>query len=322
MYIITGCAGFIGFHVSLFLLKKKIKVTGIDSLNEYYSPILKKKRLEILKKNQLFTFHKIDLCDKKKLNKVFGIVNDYKLIHLAAQPGVIYSFKNPKSYLKNNVQATRNLINLILNKNVSNFIFVSSSSVYGNQIRYPIKETAKLKYLNYYAKTKIICENLIKKKLINNESVKIVRPFTVYGPYGRPDMLILKFLNLLRNNKTIDIYNFGNHVRDFTYVEDVAKVIYKLSNIQNKKIQIFNICASKPILIKKIVKYFEKCFKKKININYKPKRRGEMEITFGSNLKLKKFLKIKKFTSISDGLNKTIKWYNNFAEKKLLDLHK
>ena len=165
MYIVTGSAGFIGFHLSLFLLKKKEKVIGIDSLNEYYSTSLKKKRLAILKQNELFSFYKINLCNSLKLKKFLKKFNNFKLIHLAAQPGVIYSFKNPKSYFKNNVQATKNLINLILDKNILNFIFVSSSSVYGNQARYPIKENAKLKSLNYYANTKIICEKFIKRKL-------------------------------------------------------------------------------------------------------------------------------------------------------------
>ena len=322
MYIVTGSAGFIGFHLSLFLLKKKEKVIGIDSLNEYYSTSLKKKRLAILKQNELFSFYKINLCNSLKLKKFLKKFNNFKLIHLAAQPGVIYSFKNPKSYFKNNVQATKNLINLILDKNILNFIFVSSSSVYGNQARYPIKENAKLKSLNYYANTKIICEKFIKRKLDKKKAVKIVRPFTVYGPFGRPDMFILKFLNFFRKKKILDIYNFGEHVRDFTYVEDVVKIIYDLSNLKNNKIKTFNICASKPVKINKIIKYFEKILKKKIDINYKPRRKGEMEITFGSNNKLKKYLKIKKFTSINAGLKKTIKWYINFPKKNLLNLHK
>lgn len=322
MYIVTGSAGFIGFHLSLFLLKKKERVIGIDSLNEYYSTSLKKKRLAILKQNELFSFYKINLCNSLKLKKFFKKFNNFKLIHLAAQPGVIYSFKNPKSYFKNNVQATKNLINLILDKNILNFIFVSSSSVYGNQARYPIKENAKLKSLNYYANTKIICEKFIKRKLDKKKAVKIVRPFTVYGPFGRPDMFILKFLNFFRKKKILDVYNFGEHVRDFTYVEDVVKIIYDLSNLKNNKIKTFNICASKPVKINKIIKYFEKILKKKIYINYKPRRKGEMEITFGSNNKLKKYLKIKKFTSINAGLKKTIKWYINFPKKNLLNLHK
>jgi UDP-glucuronate 4-epimerase len=256
------------------------------------------------------------------LIKYFQKKNNFKLIHLAAQPGVIYSFKNPKSYYENNVLATKNLINSIINKNVSNFIFVSSSSVYGNQTKYPIKETASLKSLNYYANTKIICEKFIKRQLKKHQSVKIVRPFTVYGPFGRPDMLILKFLNFFREKKTINIYNFGNHIRDFTYVEDVAKVIYKLSKLKNKNIQTFNICASNPIKINKVIEYFEKFLKKKVNISRKPRRKGEMEITFGSNNKLKKYLKIKKFTPIELGLKKTINWYKSFPEKNLFNLYR
>ena len=323
MYLITGCAGFIGFHMTKLLLKKKINVVGIDSLNSYYAKGLKLERLKILKKYKYFSFFKLDIANKKKLNKILKNLNNFKVIHIAAQPGVIYSFKNPDSYYKNNVLATDNLLKSIINKNISQFIFVSSSSVYGNQKKFPIKENSKLKSINYYANTKIKCENLVLKYLSKkNISTKIVRPFTVYGPYGRPDMLIIKFLNYFRNNKAINIYNFGNHMRDFTYVKDVVKIIYQLSNKKNSKIKIFNICASKPVKINKILDYFEKLLDKKINFKRKPKRKGEMEITYGSNTNLKKFVKINNFTNIYFGLKKTIEWYNEFPKKNLFNLHK
>lgn len=323
MYLITGCAGFIGFHMTILLLKKKINVVGIDNLNSYYSKGLKLERLKILKKSEYFSFFKLDLSNKKKLDKVLINLNNLKVIHIAAQPGVIYSFKNPNSYYRNNILATENLLKSIINKNISQFIFVSSSSVYGNQKEFPIKENSKLKPINYYARTKIRCEKIISRYLSKkNINTKIVRPFTVYGPYGRPDMLIIKFLNYLKNNKTINIYNFGNHLRDFTYIQDVVKIIYQLSKKKNSKIKIFNICASKPVKINKILDYFEKFLNKKIKIRRKPKRKGEMEITYGSNIYLKKFIKIKNFTNIYFGLKKTIEWFNKFPKKNLFNLYK
>ena len=323
MYVVTGCAGFIGFHLTKFLLNKNFEVIGIDSLNNYYSKKLKIERLNILKKEKKFNFFKIDLSNKKKINQLFNKLNKFKLIHLAAQPGVVYSFKNPESYYKNNVLATKVLVDEIKKKKIDQFIFVSSSSVYGNQKKYPIKEDAKLKPINYYASTKILCEKYIKNKLkYFNSSIKIIRPFTVYGPFGRPDMLILKYLNFIKRKKKIDIFNYGNHLRDFTYVNDVVRIIYQLSKIKNDKIQTFNICASKPIKIDKILNYFEKILNKRIPVNKKPKRVGEMDITFGSNNKLKKFIKFQNFISIKTGLKNTIEWYKKFKKKELFDLYK
>jgi UDP-glucuronate 4-epimerase len=323
MYIITGCAGFIGFQMAKFLLDKNFEVIGIDSLNSYYSKKLKIERLKILKKEKRFKFFKIDLTNKKKINGLFDKLDNFKLIHLAAQPGVVYSFKNPESYYKNNVVATKVLVDKIKKKNVNQFIFISSSSVYGNQKKYPIVESAKLKPINYYASTKIKCEKYIKNQLKNsNTSIKIIRPFTVYGPFGRPDMLILKYLNFIKRKKKIDIYNYGNHLRDFTYIDDVIRIIYQLSKIKNNKIQTFNICASQPIKINEILKYFEKLLNKKISVNMKPKRVGEMEITFGSNNKLKKYTKFQNFIPIKTGLKNTLEWYKKFKQKSLLDLYK
>ena len=323
MYLVTGCAGFLGFHMVDFLLKKKIQVIGIDSLNSYYSNGLKKERLKILKKNKLFSFHKINMCNNRKLNELFKKYNFLNILHFAAQPGVIYSFKNPDSYYKNNILATENLVKLIKKKKLTQFIFISSSSVYGNQKKYPIKENAKLIPINYYAKTKIRCEKIIHNNLAKkNANVKIIRPFTVYGPYGRPDMLIIKFLNHYRMKKTINIFNYGNHLRDFTYVGDVVEIIFQLLRKKNKEIKTFNICAADPIKINKILDLFNKILKNKISVNKKPKRKGEMDITFGSNSEIKKFVKIKKFTKIANGLTATIDWYNKFPKKYLFNLYK
>jgi UDP-glucuronate 4-epimerase len=322
MYLITGCAGFIGFHMCELLLNKGIKVIGIDNLNKYYSQNLKLKRLSILKKKKLFKFYNIDLS-KKKIDQILLNIKKIKIIHFAAQPGVIYSYKNPKSYYDNNIVATDKLIDSVKKIKIEQFIFISSSSVYGDQKKYPINEKARLKSINYYAETKIQCEKKIRKKFKEcHHSTKILRPFTVYGPYGRPDMLILKMLTLIKKRKKIDIFNYGKHLRDFTYVGDVVKIIYKLSNKKNKNIKTFNICASNPIEINKVIKLFEKLLNKNFLINSLPKRQGEMKITYGSNKYLLKFIDFKKFTTINQGLRKTIDWYKKFKYKKLLELHK
>ena len=265
MYLVTGCAGFIGFHFSKHLIKNKIKIIGIDNINSYYSKNYKLDRLNILNKSKYFRFYKIDLNNKSKMSSIFEKNNITKVIHFAAQPGVIYSYKNPESYKKNNVDATKNLVQLISKNKITKFIFCSSSSVYGDHKKYPIKENFKLQPKNYYAKTKIECENIVKKKLKNsNCSTSIIRPFTVYGPFGRPDMLLLKIMTNLIKNKTINIYNYGKHLRDFTYIEDVIKIVFKISKLLNKKTNLFNICASNPIEINDVINLIKKNERKKM----------------------------------------------------------
>ena len=323
MYLITGCAGFIGFHMCKYLVKKKIKVLGIDNLNKYYSKKLKLDRLKILKKNKNFTFYNVDLRNKKKLQSLLSNFKKFNIIHFAAQPGVMYSYKNPNSYFENNILATKNLVSITKKLDISQFIFISSSSVYGDKKKYPIREIAKLDPINFYAKTKIKCEKIIHQNFKNSKhSTKILRPFTVYGPFGRPDMLILKMLTLIRKNKLINIYNYGNYLRDFTYIDDVVEIIFKLSLIKNIKIQTFNVCASKPIKINDILKMFKSILNKSFKISYKPKRTGEMEITYGSNSKLLKVLKNKNFIKFSTGLKRTILWYKNYSNKSFLELFK
>lgn len=322
MYFITGCAGFIGFSMCQYLLQKKINVIGVDSINQYYSKNLKLKRLNILKSSKYFKYHKANLCNKEDIKNIIKKYDQLNIIHFAAQPGVMYSYINPDSYFENNVLATKCLIDVTKKNLKNNLIFISSSSVYGDKKKFPISEKSKLFAINYYAKTKIECEKIVKKNQKYFNSVKILRPFTVYGPYGRPDMLILKLLVSIKRKQKINIYNFGKYLRDFTYIDDVIKIIFKLSINNKKKYEIFNICASRPIKITKILSIIKKYNKKLPSIKFLPKRKGEMLITYGSNKKILKKLGYKKFTSIEMGLKNTIKWFNSFKNKKFLYLER
>ncbi len=320
MYLVTGCAGFIGFHFSKFLIKKKIRTIGIDNINSYYSKKYKLDRLKILNRNKYFKFYKIDLNNKKKMTSVFKKHKITRVAHFAAQPGVMYSYKNPESYRKNNINATKSLVQLISRNNIKKFIFCSSSSVYGDHKRYPIKENFKLKPINYYAKTKIECEKIVKKILKNsNCSTSIIRPFTVYGPFGRPDMLLLKILTNLTKRKKINIYNHGKHLRDFTYIDDVVQITFKISKLLNKNVNLFNICASNPIEINNVINLIKKNGSKKIQLKYLKKRKGEMNITYGSNSKLIKFIRGFKFTKFETGYKKTLSWFKKYKNKNYLE---
>ncbi len=314
-YLITGSTGFIGYHLVNRLCKdSKNIVYGIDSINSYYTTRLKKIRLRILKKNRNFSFKKLNMTNKKQLSLEINKINPNYIIHLAGQPGVMYSFKNPKSYLKNNLIATKNLINIIRHKNLKKFIFGSSSSVYGEQKKYPIKENSSLNPKNYYALTKKKCEEIIlNDKKLNNKSI-IFRFFTVYGPLSRPDMFVSIFLKNLKKNKTTFLYNKGNHFRDYTYVDDIVefliKSLKKRKNIFKKKI--YNICASRPKKIIDLVGIMGRNLNIRPSIKFMPKRKGEMLKTYGSNNKLLKEFGKKKFTRFEIGIKKTIKYFKKY----------
>lgn len=307
-YLITGSSGFIGFHLAKELLKNKDnEVYGLDSLNKYYSVSLKKKRLNILKKKKNFKFLNINLCNYNLAKKSILEIKPDFIFHLAGQPGVIYSFKDPASYKNNNVVATNNLLKIVSFIKVKKFIFASSSSVYGEQKKFPIKENFKLNPINYYAVTKLKCEHLIKKKLKNLKiSYIIFRLFTVYGPMGRPDMFIYSSIKKIKKGKKIILYNHGKSLRDFTYVDDVVKVFVKSITKKISNNPIINICSSSPINIFKIINIIGRILGKKSRIQFRSSRKGETNKTHGSNKILKKILKIRKFTNITSGLKKII----------------
>lgn len=312
--LVTGAAGFIGFHLCNRLLKdKKNIVLGIDNYNNYYSRKIKRKRISLIEKNKNFIFKKVDLTNRKKLSIEIKKFHPEVVYHLAGQPGVLYSFKNPKSYKINNVTATKTLCDICSKYSIKNFIYGSSSSVYGDQKKFPIKENFKLKPKNFYALTKYECEkiviNFFKKSITN---YKIYRFFTVYGPFGRPDMFIHKSLNSILKKKTINIHNYGKNYRDFTYVEDVVKILSKHYMIKSKQV-IFNIARSQPIQTLKLLSIIEKIFNKKIaNVNYIGNVKGEMLKTHGCNKQLIKSIRLFKFTSINTGLSKTISIFKKF----------
>lgn len=320
---VTGAAGFIGYHLSKELLKNNFSIIGIDNLNNYYSPDYKKERIRNLRKNKNFKFYKLDLKNKKKLLEIFKIHKPEVIYHLASQPGIMYSFKNPNTYLKNNIQVTDNLIEYSKKFNVKKFYFTSSSSVYGLKKKFPIKEKASLKPINLYAKTKKKCEEKLLKEFGNTSiDLKIFRPFTVYGEFARPDMIFLTYFLKAKNKSNFYLFNNGNYIRDFTYVGDVVAILKKFLFKEKIKNKIFNICSSNPIKVKQIISLIQKYSSIDTNLINKPYRKGEMIKTYGDNRLIKKTIKFRRFTSIESGIKKTIKWYSNFKNKKLLFFNK
>ena len=311
--LITGCAGFIGFHLSEFLSKKykKSKIIGFDNINNFYSPILKKMRIKELKKNKNFYFKKIDLQNKKKIENIFKRNKIKIVIHLAAQAGVRDSLKMPNSYFKSNFIGFMNIVSISNKNKVKKFIFASSSSVYGDKKKFPLKENIDISPKNIYSATKKINEDIANDmSKISNMKMIGLRFFTVYGIFGRPDMFIFKFLNSIFNNKKFYLYNRGNHLRDYTHIDDVVNIIVNLIKKRiAKKFQIFNICSNNPIELNKLVKFISNF------VNIKPKlikkKRNSIEVlkTHGDNKKILSFLKIKLKKNIFFELPKIITWY-------------
>ena len=312
---LTGAAGFIGFSLSLELLKKKYKVYAIDNLDSYYSLKLKKKRLSILKKYKNFNFKKIDISNKKKLenylkNKKFDII-----FHLAAQAGVRYSVINPKKYIKTNLKGFRNILHLFENKNFKTFFYASSSSVYGDTKLFPLRENFKLNPKNIYAKTKIQNEKDARKfKNTYKKNIVGLRFFTVYGEWGRPDMMILKLLSCLQKDKIFELNNSGDHYRDFTYIDDVTKILIKILTKNIFKYDVYNICSSKPLFIKNVIKQFKNFTNYNLIKNVK-KNKLDVYKTYGDNSRIKKLVNVNRYTDFKKGLLNTIKWYKNIGYK-------
>jgi UDP-glucuronate 4-epimerase len=321
--LITGCSGFIGFHLSLFLLKKNYKIYGIDTMNSYYDPSLKYNRLKVLKKYKNFYFNKFDISDKKKLDIFFDKNKINFIINLAAYAGVQYSLLNPDLYFKANEIGFYNLLENAKRKKIKKIIFASTSSVAGSNSSEFFKESDKTDSpISLYSATKKNNEILAHFYAIHYK-IKIigVRFFTVYGPYGRPDLSIYKFAQAIQNNKKIILNNNGNHFRDFTYIDDAIKCLFKLIKINNfnkvdKKhnsfFQIFKLGGGKKIKITQIVKILEELIEKKAAISFGPKKSGDIISSRSSVKKLVRNIKYSPDTSIFKGLRLFVSWLESY----------
>ena len=309
--LITGAAGFIGYWLCKKLLdNKNNEVVGLDNLNSYYSVKLKKERIKELKKAKNFLFLKLDLLEKKRLNQLFQKKKFNFVYNLAAQAGVRYSFENPESYFDSNIIGFNNILNLVKKFKVKKLFFASSSSVYGDIGPFPKKENTKLNTLNIYSLSKLaneITAKLFAKKC--KAQIIGLRFFSIYGEWGRPDMLILKYLLAAKKKKNFELFNYGNHYRDFTYIDDAIQIVLKLSKSKiKKKFDIFNICSSKPIKITKILKTINK-LQIKTKVTKKPLHKADVYKTYGDNRKVQNIVKKIKFTNYKIGVQNTVKWY-------------
>jgi len=315
-YIVTGSAGFIGFHLSQKLLKKGHTVIGIDNLNNYYSVELKKDRNKILNKFKNYTFIKLDLKNFRALNIKLKNKKIHAIIHLAAQAGVRYSLINPRSYIDNNILGFFNVLEIARKKKVKKFIYASTSSIYGLQQKFPLKETFNTDNpIQLYAATKKSNEVMATSySYLYKMNTIGLRFFTVYGPWGRPDMALFKFTKNILEGKSIDVFNKGKHVRDFTYVDDIAEGISKI--IFNKKkiigTKMLNIGNGKKIELLKYIQLIEKYLNKKAKKKFLPLQKGDVIKTHSDTTSLKKDYHYYPKTEVTYGVKKFIEWYISY----------
>ena len=320
--LITGVAGFIGYHLADKLLSKNYQIIGIDNLNDYYDPILKQDRLNNLKKFSNFEFHKIDFIQNNELTSIFNNNQFNQVIHLGAQAGVRYSITNPQFYIDTNITGFLNILENCNNYNVENIIYASSSSIYGNNNDLLFSENDKTeKQISMYGVSKKTNE-LMAHTYSNLYGLKTIglRFFTVYGPWGRPDMALYIFTKAIIENKNIDLFNKGSHTRSFTYISDIVEPIYRLIKINenNQKIlsnnDILNIGGSEPVKLLRFIDIIEDYLGKKAKIKLKPMQQGDVQDTNADITKLEKITDYKPQVDIEEGIKKFIDWYRAYHQ--------
>ncbi|MCB1157768.1 MAG: GDP-mannose 4,6-dehydratase [Leptospiraceae bacterium] len=316
--LLTGCAGFIGMHASLSLLQRGYTVLGIDNLCDYYSPELKKSRLKKLSEFSKFSFYQIDITDYSSLERIFLSEKPDKVLHLAAQPGVRYSFENPQSYFLNNQLGFGTTIELSQKYGIKHFVYASSSSVYGSIQEIPFHEGQAITHpISLYAATKVSNEMVAHSYSYNYKLPTTgLRFFTVYGPYGRPDMATFIFTKAICDGKPIKLYNFGEMKRDFTYIDDIVSALSNIiereksiSDSMDDNFKIFNIGNNSPVSLKKFLSLLEIYLGKKAIVRLEPLQNGDMLETYADISLIQKEYNFKPETSIEEGLKKFVDWY-------------
>lgn len=338
--VITGCAGFIGYHLSKLCLSKNYTVFGIDNLNEYYDVNLKKDRLKRLQNNERFNFQIQNISDYGAIKKLLSKWQPDYIIHLAAQAGVRYSLENPFAYVESNLQGFTSIIEAAKEISVKHFLYASSSSVYGANTAQPFSEKQSLNHpLSLYAATKKSNE-LIAHSYSNLFGLPTtgLRFFTVYGPWGRPDMALFMFTKNILESKPINVYNHGDLIRDFTYVDDVVEAVYQLishipesDNLWDSQnpdpsksfcpYRIYNVGNSRPIQLNEYIKAIEHALNKKALVNYMPMQPGDVRSTFADVTELHAAINYRPTTPIAKGVNQFVKWYLEYNGIKQGDVY-
>ena len=316
--LITGAAGFIGYHLSQRLISQGIEVYGIDNMNDYYDVGLKKTRLSGLQQNENFSFTEGDIADKEKVEGIFKSFRPDTVMNLAAQAGVRYSITNPDSYIKSNVIGFYNILECCRHYPVDHLVFASSSSVYGGNKKVPYSEADKVDNpISLYAATKKSDELLAYSySHLYGIPATGLRFFTVYGPMGRPDMAYFGFAEKIMHGKKIDIYNNGDMLRDFTYIDDIVEGVTRIlthipvpDDPTGAKYKIYNIGNHNPVRLMDFITVLEKAIGREAEKNFMPMQPGDVYETYADVTELMKDVGFKPSTSIETGIQNFADWY-------------
>lgn len=321
--LITGAAGFIGFHLAKRLLSLGASVCGIDNLNDYYDVSLKEARLAILEKELVFTFVRGDLADEAAVTKLFEDFRPDIVVNLAAQAGVRYSIDNPRSYIQSNIVGFFNILEACRHYPVEHLLYASSSSVYGNQEKTPFATTDNVDHpISLYAATKK-SDELMAYTYSHLYGIPAtgLRFFTVYGPWGRPDMAYFKFTNKIVRGEPIQIYNHGDMLRDFTYVDDIVRGVENMlcnppkANEFGDRYKVYNIGNNKPEKLMDFIETLEKAIGREAKKEYLPMQPGDVYQTYADVTDLIRDFDFKPSTPISEGLGRFAEWYKEYYKK-------
>ncbi|HDS6399507.1 NAD-dependent epimerase [Morganella morganii subsp. morganii] len=333
--LVTGAAGFIGYHVSQRLLEQGYEVVGADNLNDYYDVNLKQARLDLLLPHPQFQFFKMDLSEKAAVSELFAAQKFERVIHLAAQPGVRYSIQNPMAYIDANILGHMNILEGCRHHNVGHLIYSSSSSVYGLNRKQPFSVEDDVDHpVSLYAATKKANELMSHSySHLYHLPTTGLRFFTVYGPWGRPDMALFKFVKAMLDGKPIDVYNHGNMVRDFTYVGDIAEAVVRLVDVipavnndwtveeglksaSSAPYKIYNVGNGQPTRLGDFIQAIETALDIKADKHYMDMQDGDVLSTCADSSELYKTIGFSPDTPVNYGVQQFVDWYMSFYHGK------
>lgn len=331
--LVTGSAGFIGFHVSKRLLEEGHEVVNVDNLNNYYDPTLKQDRLEQLRRRPGFCFQKLDLADRQPTADLFRAVRPQRVIHLAAQAGVRYSLTNPHAYVDSNLVAFTNILEGCRHNGVEHLTYASSSSVYGANTHMPFSVHDNVDHpVSLYAATKKANELMAHSySHLYGLSTTGLRFFTVYGPWGRPDMALFIFTKAILAGRPIQVFNEGRMKRDFTYIDDIVEGIIRVSareatansrwngdlpdpGTSKAPYRIYNIGNQQPVDLLRVIEILEACLRKRARLQLLPMQPGDVPATFADVSDLSRDVGFQPSTSIEDGVQRFVEWYVDYYQ--------
>ena len=318
--LVTGAAGFIGFHVSQRLLASGCKVHGLDNLNEYYDPGLKRARLRLLQDHSGFVFHNIDLCDREGVARMFAKGRFERVVHLAAQAGVRYSVDHPMAYLDSNLAGMLTVLEGCRHSGVRHLVYASSSSIYGASRQMPLREEQSTDQpISLYAATKKANELMAHSySHLYQIPATALRLFTVYGPWGRPDMAIFKFVRDILAGQPIDVYNGGQMRRDFTYVDDVVDAVLKVMDLppasspEKPPHRVLNVGSNAPVYLLDFIDQIEKATGVKAIKRFLPMQPGDVLETWADTSALQQVCGIKPSTRLQTGVQRFVDWFCSY----------